>query len=139
MVEKISNVMGNLYNKNLCVLGLSFKPETDDTRDAPSLEIIKGLISKGAKIKSFCPQGIKETKLKLENFGDKIEYLYNEYEAAKDSDAIIIVTEWNQFRSMDLYKLKEIMNDKYFFDLRNIYSKDENIRDVFNYFGVGLI
>lgn len=139
MVDKIVNVMEDVKDKKMCVLGLSFKPETDDMRDAPSIDIIKGLVEKGAKIQAFCPQGMKEAKWRLSDISDKVEYHKDEYEAAKGADAIIIVTEWFQFRGMDLKKLKNIMNGEYFFDLRNIYSRDDKIREIFKYYGVGVI
>ena len=137
MVEKIVTNMGNVKNKTIAILGLSFKPETDDMREAPSLDIIEGLIKNGAKIQAYCPQGMHEAKWRLENFSDKIQYCENEFEAVKDADATVIVTEWNQFRGMNVKRMKELMNDNYLFDLRNIYVKNPEVRNLFKYFAVG--
>lgn len=138
MVEKIVNAMGSVKGKTIGVLGLTFKPETDDMRDAPSLVILPELIKKGAKIKAFCPQGFKEAKWRLAEYSESIEYCSNSYEAAHDSSAVVILTEWNQFRGLDLDKIKSLMKDEFFFDLRNIYSKDDSIRKIFKYSGVGI-
>ena len=137
MVEKIVTNMGNVENKTIAILGLSFKPETDDMREAPSLDIIEGLIKNGAKIQAYCPQGMHEAKWRLENFSDNIQYCENEFEAVKDVDATVIVTEWNQFRGMNVKRMKELMKDNYLFDLRNIYVKNPEVRNLFKYFAVG--
>ncbi len=137
MVEKIVTNMGNVKNKTIAILGLSFKPETDDMREAPSLDIIEGLIKNGAKIQAYCPQGMHEAKWRLENFSDNIQYCENEFEAVKDVDATVIVTEWNQFRGMNVKRMKELMKDNYLFDLRNIYVKNPEVRNLFKYFAVG--
>ena len=137
MVEKIISNMGSVENKIITVLGLSFKPETDDMRDAPSIDIIRGLVKNGAKIKAYCPEGIKEAKWRLKDIEENIEYCDNEYIAVKDADATVIITEWNQFRGLNLSKVKDLMNDNYLFDLRNIYSKNLEAKKMFNYYGVG--
>lgn len=140
MVEKIVDNMGDdgsLEGKTIGVLGLSFKPETDDMREAPSIDIIEGLVKAGAKIQAYCPQGMKEAKWRLEHLGNSIKYMNDEYEAAKEADAMVIMTEWHQFRGMNLEKIKQNMNDRYLFDLRNIYSKREKAVSEFKYFGVG--
>lgn len=140
MVEKIINNMGNegsLEGKVIGILGLSFKPETGDMREAPSIDIIEGLVKAGAKIQAYCPQGIKEAKWRLKHLKNSIKYMNDEYEAAKEANAVVIMTEWHQFRGMNLNKLKENMNDTYLFDLRNIFSKRENLVRDFKYFGVG--
>lgn len=138
MVDKIIQNMSGIENKTLCVLGLSFKSETDDVREAPSLTIITELINKGANIKVYCPQGMKETKWRLKEYEKHISYCKNEYKAAENSDALIIITEWDQFRGLDLVKLKDIMNGDFFFDLRNIYSRNKKVRELFKYIGVGI-
>lgn len=137
MIDKICNAMTNVKNKNICVLGLSFKPETDDMREAPSLVIIRGLVDKGAKVKAFCPQGMKEAKWRLEDLDDSITYCEDEYIAAKNSDALIIMTEWHQFRGMDLVKINKLMRDNYLFDFRNIFVKHDDVRKLFNYYPIG--
>ena len=137
MVEKIVSNMGSVENKVITVLGLSFKPETDDMRDAPSIDIIRGLVKNGARIKAYCPEGIKEAKWRLKDIEENIEYCDNEYIAVKDADATVIITEWNQFRGISLSKVKDLMNGNYLFDLRNIYSKNLEVKKIFNYYGVG--
>ena len=137
MIEKVTTNMGNIEGKVIAVLGLSFKPETDDMRDAPALDIIKGLIKNGAKIKTYCPQGMKESKWRLEEYKESIEYSENEYKAVTGADATVIVTEWNQFRGMNLRKMKELMKDNYLFDLRNIHGKNPEVRSSFKYYAVG--
>ncbi len=138
MVRKISAQMETLENKTIAILGLTFKPDTDDMRESPALVIIPELIKKGAKIRAFCPQGSKESKWRLKDFENSITYCKDEYHASENADALVILTEWNQFRGMNLEKIREKMKGKDFFDLRNIYSRDGNIRDIFNYQGVGL-
>lgn len=141
MVQKIAMAMsqdGNLTGRIICILGLSFKPETDDMREAPSLTIIPSLIKLGAVIRTYCPQGMKEAGWRLKEYEDSISYLHNEYEAAKGSDAIVIMTEWYQFRSMDFDRIKEEMKGNFFFDLRNVFSKRQNKISHFKYFGVGV-
>ena len=137
MVEKIVSNMGSVENKVITVLGLSFKPETDDMRDAPSIDIIRGLVKNGARIKAYCPEGIKEAKWRLKDIEESIEYCDNEYIAVKDADATVIITEWNQFRGISLSKVKDLMKGNYLFDLRNIYSKSSEVKKMFNYYGVG--
>ncbi|SHP77603.1 UDP-glucose 6-dehydrogenase [Mycobacteroides abscessus subsp. abscessus] len=137
MVEKIATRMGDLKGKTIAILGLSFKPETDDMRDAPSIDIIRGLVKQGAKIKAYCPQGIKEAKWRLEDIKDHITYTNNEYEAVEDADATVFVTEWHQFRGMSLTRMKESMKGDYVFDLRNIHVKNKYVRELFKYEPIG--
>ena len=137
MVEKIVSNIGSVENKIITVLVLSFKPETDDMRDAPSIDIIRGLVKNGARIKAYCPEGIKEAKWRLKDIEESIEYCDNEYIAVKDADATVIITEWNQFRGISLSKVKDLMKGNYLFDLRNIYSKSSEVKKIFNYYGVG--
>ena len=136
MVKKIIDVMGNLKDKTIGLLGLSFKPDTDDVREAPSLFIIQKLSKEGAKIKVYCPAGMKEAKWRLKELD--ISYCSNEYEALEGSDAAVLITEWNQFRGMDLQRIKSNMKGNFFFDLRNVFAKNSRIRELFRYFPVGL-
>ncbi|WP_213975747.1 UDP-glucose dehydrogenase family protein [Tepidanaerobacter acetatoxydans] len=141
MIDKIIKNIGNngdLTGKTIGILGLSFKPETDDVREAPSLDIIEGLVKAGAKIQAYCPKGIKEAQWRLKHLCDKVIYVNDEYEASKGADAIVIVTEWNQFKEMDLERVKENMNDNYLFDLRNIFTQKANtLNQHFRYYCVG--
>lgn len=138
MVDKILDTMGgNLSGKTVGILGLSFKPDTDDMRDAPAIDIIEGLVRHGAKIKAYCPKGMEESKWRLSDLQANILYCNDEYDTAIEADAMVLITEWNQFRGLDLELLKNKMKDKYFFDLRNVFSKSNEIKHIFNYYHVG--
>lgn len=137
MVNKIENAMVEVKDKTFAILGLAFKPETDDMRDAPAITIINELYKKGASLKVYDPQAFKEAKLRFENMSDKITYCQDEYNAAENSDAVVIITEWNQFRNLNLPKLYKSMKDNYFFDLRNIYNAENAIKAGFKYYSVG--
>ena len=137
MVEKIKNAMGNIKDKTIAILGLSFKPETGDIREAPSMVIIEELYQRGAKIKTFDPQAMEEARGKLKHLKGII-FCEDEYEAIEGADALAIITEWNQFRRLDFARVKKIMKDNYIFDLRNIYSKEIIEKENgFKYFSVG--
>ncbi|MCX7771362.1 MAG: UDP-glucose/GDP-mannose dehydrogenase family protein [Proteobacteria bacterium] len=126
---------GKIENKTIGILGLSFKPNTDDIRESPALFIINRLLKEKVKIKAYDPAAIENTK----SVFPQIIYCSDAYSVAKDADGIVIVTEWNQFRNLDLTKIKKIMRDKFFFDFRNIYEP-EKIRQLgFKYFSVGRI
>jgi UDPglucose 6-dehydrogenase len=131
--QKVINELGKLKGKTVCVLGLSFKPNTNDLRDAPSIYIINKLLKAGANVRAYDPVAVPDAKEVL----PKVTYCKNSYDAAKGANAVVIVTEWNQFRNLDLNKLKEIMKEKYFFDLRNIYEPKKLTDMGFNYYSVG--
>ena len=133
MIPKIERLVGDLNGKNLAVLGLSFKPETDDMREAPAIDIINFLIERGAKIRAFDPVAMEEAHKCLPN----IEYAKDEYEAIKDADALILMTEWNQFRALDLEKVKSLLKTPKVADLRNIYEPRDMREHGFEYVGVG--
>lgn len=135
MVKKIRDTLGGSEaGRTIAVLGLTFKPETDDMRDSPSITILPALLEKGAIIKAHDPQGMEEAKKYLP---EDIIYVDNSYEACTDADAVIIMTEWNQYRALDLDKIGELMRQKNFIDLRNVYEP-ERLRDKgFTYTGVG--
>ncbi|MDR4949486.1 UDP-glucose dehydrogenase family protein [Neobacillus cucumis] len=137
MVEKIVDRMNGVQGKTIAILGLSFKPETDDMRDAPSIDIINGLVKNGAKIKAYDPQGMKEAQWRLENIADSIQYCENEYAAVEGADATVFITEWHQFRGMSLNRMKDFMKGDFVFDLRNIHVKDRNVRNLFQYYPLG--
>lgn len=115
------------------ILGLSFKPNTDDIREAPSLYLIGRFLERGFKVKAYDPAAIENTR----KIYPEIEYASDAYEAAKDSDALVIVTEWNQFRNLDLERIKRSMRDFYFFDLRNVYEPNKVRALGFKYYSVG--
>lgn len=137
MVKKIKDAMGNIEGKTLGVLGITFKPNTDDMREAPSLVILDELAKEGVKLKIYDPEGEKEGKWRLEHIKDNIIFCNNEYEAIKDADALVILTEWSQFRNMNLNMVKNSMKDKYFFDFRNVYERAVVEGKGFNYYCVG--
>ena len=135
MAEKIKDLLGqDLTQKIIAVLGLTFKPETDDMREAPSLVIVPELAAAGAHIKACDPQGVKEAR-KLLPAG--VEYMDSPYDAAKDADAVIILTEWNQFRVLDIQRIKKAMRGNLFADFRNIYDRDLLEKAGFTYIAVG--
>ena len=138
MVEKIISKMNGVEGKIIAILGLSFKPDTDDMRDAPSIDIIKGLIEAGAKIQAYCPEGMKEAKWRLEQHKESIIYCRDEYSVANKVDAIVLITEWNKFKALDLEKIISKMKGNYFFDLRNVFAKNTEFKSKFNYYGVGI-
>lgn len=138
MVEKITTAMGNIKGKTIAILGITFKPKTDDMREAPSLIICTELVRAGAKLKIFDPEGLKEGVWRFEHIKDNIEFCEDEYEASIGTEAVIILTEWHQFRNMDLERLRKSMNNSYFFDLRNIYKREFVENKDFQYYGVGV-
>ena len=135
MAKKIKDLLGqDLTRKNIAVLGLTFKPETDDMREAPSLVIVPELAAAGAHIKACDPQGVKEAKKLLPA---SVEYVDSPYDAAKDADAVIILTEWNQFRALDIQRIKKAMRGNLFADFRNIYDRELLEKAGFTYIAVG--
>ena len=135
LAYRVINLLGqDLTQKNIAVLGLTFKPETDDMRESPALVILPELIKAGAHIKACDPQGVKEAKKLLPK---DVEYLDSPYDAASDADAVIILTEWNQFRALDIQRLKDAMRGNLFADFRNIYDRSLVEKAGFTYIAVG--
>jgi len=133
MLPKIEKLVGDLNGKTIGVLGLSFKPETDDMRESPATDIIKEMVKRGATIRAFDPVAMSEARHYLPD----IEYAIDEYDAIKGADALVIITEWNQFRALDMEKVKSLLNSPKIADLRNIYEP-EDMREIgFEYVGVG--
>ncbi len=134
MVEKIANAAGgDLSGRTVCVLGLSFKPETDDVRNAPAVDIIRGLEARGARIRAFDPVAMEEATRQLPD----ITYCKDPYEACSGSDVLVLVTEWNQFRMLDLERVQGLMNRPLVVDLRNVYDPDKMEAAGFEYESVG--
>jgi len=133
MVEKIKRHTGDFKGKTIAILGLAFKQNTDDIRKSPSIDIIKLLLKEGAKIKCFDPLAMENTKKILPD----LTYCQDEYEAAQDSNALIIVTEWNQFRNLDLAKIKKLLKSSILLDLRNLYDPEKVKSLGFIYEGIG--
>lgn len=135
MVKKIRSALGGSEaGKTIAVLGLTFKPETDDMRDAPSLAILPPLMDKGAKIQAHDPEGMKEAKHLLP---EQIHYCESVYETFAGADAVVLMTEWNQYRGLDLDRVKGLMKGKIFIDLRNVYEHETMSALGFEYFCVG--
>ena len=132
-VERIKRLAPDVTGKTIAVLGLSFKPDTDDMREAPSVGIIKKLIADGARVKAYDPAAMDAAK----RFLPDIEYCADEYQAASHSDALVVVTEWNQFRSLDLQRLKAEMREPNLIDLRNIYEPETVRAAGFRFVSVG--
>lgn len=134
MARKVSHALGgNMRGKTIAVLGLTFKPDTDDMREAPSIPLVTGLTDMGAKVKAFDPAGMAQAKAELPD----ITYCEDAYDCAKGADALVIVTEWVQFRALDLPRLKAAMAQPIVVDLRNIYRPAEMAEHGFSYHSVG--
>lgn len=132
-VNRIEEMLGNLNGKLVGLLGLSFKPNTDDMREAPSIDIAKGLIKKGAHVRAYDPAAMKWAKMIL----PEVEMKSNPYELADGCDALIVVTEWNEFKLLDLQQIYQIMQRPVILDGRNIYDPDKLSRMGFTYRGFG--
>jgi len=136
MVKKIRDALGrNEAGKTIAALGLAFKPETDDLRESPPLSILPPLVEKGAIVRAHDPQAMEEAKKQYPDF----TYVENAYEACDGADIVVLFTEWNQYRALDLVELKSRMKGNVFVDLRNVYSPGQ-VRDAgFEYHGLGRI
>ena len=124
---------GSVADKTIAVLGLTFKPDTDDMRDSPSLVIVPELQKAGAKIQAFDPQGMKEAA----HLFDDVVFCEGPYETMQGADVLVIVTEWNAFRALDFTRVKSLLKTPTLVDLRNIYNLDDMKREGFSYFSVG--
>jgi UDPglucose 6-dehydrogenase len=134
MARKVAAVFGgNLRNRTIGVLGLAFKPNTDDMREAPSIPLITALQDLGAKVQAYDPVSMEQAKLELPN----VTYCDSPYSCAAKADALVIVTEWEQFRALDMGRLKKEMAQPVIVDLRNVYRPDEMVKYGFTYESVG--
>jgi UDPglucose 6-dehydrogenase len=134
MARKVANAVGtSLRGKTIAVLGLTFKPDTDDMREAPSIPLVTGLLDMGAKVRAHDPIGMEQARKEL----PEIEYCDDPYLCAKGADALVLVTEWVQYRAMDLERLRREMAQPVVVDLRNIYRPDEMAAHGFVYESVG--
>lgn len=134
LIKKIEALVWNLPKKTIGVLGLSFKPDTDDIRQSPALDIITMLQKQGAKIKVYDPQAMGRAKLELSK---DTEFCKDAYSVAKDSDCLLLATEWNEFKELDFKKIKKIMRQPILIDGRNIYDPSEMKKLGFTYIGIG--
>jgi len=134
MAERIIKAAGgNVKGKTIAVLGLTFKPNTDDMRDSPSLDIVPALVEAGAKVRAFDPEGTEEAKKLLTG----IEYVENAYDALQGADVLAIITEWNEFRALDLKRVKALLKSPVVVDLRNVWDPKEMREAGFTYVSVG--
>jgi UDPglucose 6-dehydrogenase len=133
MVERVARAVGDLRGKRIAVLGLAFKPNTDDMREAPSIPLINGLVERGAEVSAFDPVAREQA----EKIFPKIQFAEDAYAAAADADALVIVTEWDEFRALDLDKMAELLRGKVLVDLRNVYDRDEAEEAGLSYYGIG--
>lgn len=135
MIEKIKGKIGSVKNKRIALLGLAFKPETDDLRESPALYIAKRLIEEGAEVNAYDPIAMENCMTLYPEL--KINYCKNEYEACERVDIVVLATEWNQFRSLNLTKIIKNMSKSIFIDLRNVYDPEQMKELGFEYEGVG--
>ena len=133
MLPKIEKLLGSVEGKTIAILGLAFKPETDDMREAPAIDIVNGLLEAGAKIQAYDPVAMTEAAKVL----PEITYATDEYEAVTNADALVFVTEWNQFRALDMSRVRDLMKSPRIADLRNIYDPSDMRELGFEYVGVG--
>ncbi len=134
MAQKIIEAVGGSVNgKTIAVLGLTFKPNTDDMRDAPALDIVPTLQAEGAKVRAFDPEGMNEAKHMLKD----VQFATGPYDCVQNADAVVIITEWDQFRALDLDRIKDALKSPTVVDLRNIYRPDEMRAKGFKYVSVG--
>ncbi len=133
MLEKIHGAVGDFDGKTVAVLGLSFKPDTDDIRESPALPVVEGLLAGGARVRAYDP----EAMLACETLLPDVTYCADAYDAAAGADALVILTEWNQFRALELERLKELLEQPLVIDLRNIYKPRQMAAAGFRYVSVG--
>lgn len=134
MSGKIKEAMGPLKGKTLAVLGLAFKPNTDDVRESPAIAVIEDLAKQGAKIKAYDPAAVSTAKKLLPK---EVRYAKDPYEAVRDANALVIMTEWNELRNLEMDRILKLMKEPYFFDFRNIYEPARMRKAGFKYYSVG--
>lgn len=135
MLEKVTQALGgSLSGKTICQLGLTFKPNTDDLRESPAVALLEQMVEAGARVRVFDPAGMEEFS-RVDRPG--VACCRDEYEAAREADALVLATEWNQFRSLDFERLKEALTRQVLIDLRNIYEPETMRSKGFEYTGVG--
>jgi UDPglucose 6-dehydrogenase len=133
IIDRIRRLLPQLDGKTIAILGLAFKPETDDMREAPSIKIIEDLLAEGARIRAYDPAAMESARRLLND----VEYCEDEYETARGSDGLVVVTEWNQFRRLDMDRLKQVMRMSNIIDLRNLYEPEAVRSAGFNYLAMG--
>jgi UDPglucose 6-dehydrogenase len=134
MVDKIVAMLdGEVAGKTIGMLGLAFKPNTDDIRESPALDIIAALQTRGAHVKAYDPVAMPATEQEL----PEVEYCHDAYETCTGSDALVLVTEWNQFRALNLERVRSLLHQPVMIDLRNVYEPETMRRLGFRYAAVG--
>jgi UDPglucose 6-dehydrogenase len=133
VVKRIEEMLGTLQGKTIGMLGLAFKPNTDDMREAPSIDIAQLLVDAGAKVRAYDPVAAENARILL----PAVIMIDNPYDMAKDSDALIVITEWNEFKQLDLERIRTLMKTPVLFDGRNVYDPAEVRSLGFSYRGVG--
>ncbi|MGZ5135687.1 MAG: UDP-glucose dehydrogenase family protein [Flavitalea sp.] len=134
LITKIKRYFGNLQGKHFAVWGLAFKPNTDDIREAPALEIINSLVEEGATVCAFDPEAMNNVK---GIYGDKINYAETQYDCLENADALIVATEWNEFRTPDFEKMQNLLRDPVIFDGRNVFDVQSMEKKGFHYESIG--
>ena len=134
MAQKIIETLGgNVKGKTIAILGVTFKPNTDDMRDAPALDIVPTLQAEGARVRAFDPEGMNEAQHMLKD----VQFATGPYDCVQNADAVVIITEWDQFRALDLDRMKDALAAPVVIDLRNIYTPSEMQAKGFTYVSVG--
>jgi UDPglucose 6-dehydrogenase len=133
MLDKIRKAAGPLAGKTAAVLGLSFKPETDDIRESPALAVVAGLLESGVRVRAFDPAAVENTKAVF----PQLDYARDAYDCARGADFVVLATEWNEFRALDLEQLGDAVRSRTMIDLRNVYDPKELRAAGWNYTGVG--
>src|SRR5258705_8792909 len=133
MIPKIEELLGDRTGKTVAILGLAFKPEADDMREAPAIDIISGLLERGATVRAYDPVAMTEAAKVM----PEVSFTRDEYEAVKDADELVFVTEWNQFQALDMGRVRDLMKSPRIADLRNIYDPADMRALGFEYVGVG--
>jgi UDPglucose 6-dehydrogenase len=133
MIEKVDQALGGFAGKTIAVLGLSFKPNTDDLRESPALPVVAALVDGGATVRAFDPEAMTACKPLFPT----VVYTRDAYEAAEGADAVVIATEWNQFRKLDLDRLRKLVRGMLVIDLRNLYEPEEMAAEGFRYVSIG--
>jgi UDPglucose 6-dehydrogenase len=137
LLNKILNHFnGDIKGKKFAVWGLAFKPNTDDMREAPSITIINGLLENGATVSAYDPAAMENAKF---HFSNKIEYVHEQYDTLDNSDALLVLTEWNEFRNPEFDRIENKLNQKLIFDGRNVYSTKQMEELGFTYYSIGRV
>jgi UDPglucose 6-dehydrogenase len=134
IVSALERELGSLKGRRIAVWGLAFKPRTDDMREAPSIPIVRSLLVRGARVQAYDPEAMEAARA---HFGSRIDYAKNSYEALKGADALLVVTEWNEFREPDFARMKKLMRAPIVFDGRNIYTPQTMRAQGFRYHSIG--